>query len=168
MTTWFTSDLHLGHHRVAETRGFFPTADMDNTIIENINSLVNKRDKLFILGDLAFTDAGLQQMLNLKCKNVELIMGNHDQYPAIRYLKAGIQKLHGFRGYKTFWLSHAPMHPNELRKKQGNLHGHIHKFGDTPPIEDKRYYNVNVEFHGMKPVQLETIQEYFKAGDSDE
>jgi len=162
MSTWFTSDLHLGHYSVGKTRGFDITDEHDYTLVENINSKVNKRDKLFILGDLAFTDKGLHWLDVVRCRNIELILGNHDKYPLRRYMEHGITKFHGFRGYKNYWLSHCPIHPNEIRKKTGNIHGHIHTFGDTEKIIDPRYYNVNVEFHDLHPVSLEEIERHFK------
>lgn len=162
MSVWFTSDLHLGHERVAPDRGFTTIAEHDWQIIENINKVVNKRDKLFILGDFAFTDKGFQQAYDLRCQNIELILGNHDVYPTNKYRKI-VQKIHGFRGYKSFWLSHCPIHPNEMRKKTGNLHGHIHKFGDTDEITDPRYFNVNIEYHSLGPVSFIEIEKHFES-----
>lgn len=167
MSTWFTSDLHLGHVLIAQTRGFtragVPDANYhDWELIENINSRVHKRDKLFILGDVAFTDAGLQRLGDIRCRNIEVILGNHDKYPLKRYLQY-VQKIHGFRGYRDYWLSHCPIHPAEIREKAANIHGHVHVFSDTEKIEDQRYYNVNVEFHKFFPVSLDKINVTFEA-----
>ena len=162
MSTFFTSDLHLGQSRIIEDRKFSCIDEHDWKLVENINEMVNKRDKLFILGDLAFSPKGLNWASQIACQNIELILGNHDMYQIKKYHQAGILKIHGFRGYRNKWLSHCPMHPNEIRKKDGNIHGHIHKFGDTPDITDPRYYNVNVEYHDLKPVPFEAIEEYYK------
>jgi len=158
---FFTSDLHLGHQMIARTRCFNSMDEHDGTLVENINQTVPKRSKLYILGDLAFSRNGLQWAKEIKCDNIELILGNHDMYPLTEYLKIAT-KIHGFRKYKTFWLSHCPIHPNELRDMDGNIHGHVHHFSDTTKIEDPRYINVNTEFHKHKPITFEAIQEQLK------
>jgi calcineurin-like phosphoesterase family protein len=158
MSVFFTSDLHLGNKKSAENRGFMSADDHDYHMTENINDTINKRDKLFILGDIGDNKNSLIKWLpSIRCQNIELIMGNHDVYGAAFYLQY-VQKIHGFRGYKNYWLSHCPIHPHEMRKKTGNIHGHIHIFGDTEDITDSRYFNVNPEFNDMKPVSLEQIQ----------
>lgn len=157
MSTWFTSDLHLGHTLMVGTRCFKNMAEHDWTLIENINKLVSKHDKLFILGDLAFTTDALKNVSIIRCRNIELILGNHDKFPIHKYLDV-VQKVHGFRSYKGFWLSHCPIHPSEMRDMKGNLHGHIHIFSDTPRISDKRYFCANTEFHGLSPISFEDIE----------
>ena len=161
MSVWFTSDLHLGHTFIAKTRKFQSIDEHDDSLIETINKMVHRRDKLYILGDLAFSDKGMCAARNIQCKNVELILGNHDKYPVTRYIDMG-WKIHGFRRYKQFWISHCPIHPNEMRKKAGNLHGHIHTFGDTIDIEDPRYFNVNVEYHNLRPISSEQVEKMMK------
>jgi len=146
MGVWFTSDLHLGNHlngKMGEGRTRLgSTADEAGWhITETINELVHKRDKLYILGDVIdHQEIGFKWANQIRCQNVELIMGNHDVFQLNRYIGLG-WKIHGFRGYKNYWLSHCPMHPYELRtggNKIGNIHGHIHVFGDTQKIEDPR------------------------------
>ena len=53
---------------------------MDNTIIDNINSVVGPDDVLFHLGDWAFGDTKYYKQFRerLVCQNVHLIYGNHD------------------------------------------------------------------------------------------
>lgn len=163
MSVFFTSDLHLGHYAATKFRKEFKEGDVDYhdfTIVSNINDRVHKRDKLFILGDLAFSDKGLKWADRIDCQNIELILGNHDKYPTQRYLAMGF-KIHGFRKYKGLWLSHCPIHPNELYRCNGNLHGHVHANSDSKPIQDKRYINVNVDMNKYYPVSFERIQERF-------
>lgn len=42
---FITSDLHLGHKGIAAHRGFASTEEHDKTIIDNWNSVVNKKIK---------------------------------------------------------------------------------------------------------------------------
>lgn len=155
---WFTSDLHLGHKYAAKARGFDSVEEHDFTLVENINKLVRGKDKLFILGDVAFTSQGFK-MISMLPRTMELIIGNHDTQRTVDYLRHFV-RVHGFRQYKEFWLSHCPIHPQELYRCRGNIHGHIHKGTATPPL-DYPYFNVNVDFHNMMPVNFATILTWF-------
>jgi len=158
MTVWLTSDLHLGHPFASEVRGFSSIEEHDSTIIENLRSVVTKRDKLFVLGDVAWKNSHLKLMAKVPGQK-EMIFGNHDKMMAQEYLKY-FHKLHGFRRYKNFWLSHCPIHPQEIYRCKGNIHGHIHNGGGTKELY-KPYYCVNTDFHNFHPVKFETIEEIF-------
>ncbi len=55
--TWFIADSHLGHQRIIEytNRPFQSVNEMDETIINNWNSVVSKKDNVYILGDFSLT-----------------------------------------------------------------------------------------------------------------
>ena len=63
----------------------------------------------------------------------------------------------GFVKYKDYWLSHCPIHPNELRGKY-NLHGHVH----NKTVEDVRYFNCSLENIDYTPISLDQIREILK------
>lgn len=92
MTDWFTADLHLGHYNIIKhcNRPFSSTEEMDNVLIDNINNLVQKNDRLAIVGDFAWWRCSPEQLKNYRdsihCKNVYLIIGNHDQ-KCLKYLR---------------------------------------------------------------------------------
>jgi len=159
MSVWFTSDLHIGHPKIAELRGFSTVKEHDDTIIHNISSKLLKRDKLFILGDVVWKPMHLRRLDEISCYK-ELLFGNHDKLSTKEYMKY-FQKLHGFVRYKNFWLSHCPIHPQEIHRCMGNIHGHIHNKAATKPL-DKPYYCVNLDFHDLFPVQFETIRDSFE------
>lgn len=153
---YFTSDLHLKHKGILHfSKGFRNTkslAEHDNWVIGQINTVVTPRDKLFILGDVAFSEEGLKLIANIRTKNLHLVLGNHDKLDIELYLKY-FQKVSGTTKYKGHWLSHFPMHESELWGKP-NIHGHTH----TNFIDDPRYINVCTETsHGL-PVSFETIK----------
>ena len=158
---WFTSDLHLGHENIAKLRGFASAEDHDECLIDLHNNLVGKKDKVFILGDFLWnrhkaTLAHAKRMAGTK----ELIFGNHDTFAIKSYQEVGVIRFHGFRRYKKFWISHAPIHPYEIRGR-GNIHGHIHPLvGDCPPLGEE-YFNVNVEAHAFCPTNLDEIERHF-------
>ena len=156
---WFTSDLHLGHYGSAERRGFATVEEHDGTIIYNLASLLTKRSKLFILGDVTWHHRYLP-LLNEIPGIKELIIGNHDTLHTREYLKY-FNRVHGFKKYNNFWLSHCPIHPQEMFRCTGNIHGHIHNGGATPDI-GYPYYNVNVDYRNSHPKNYDEIVQFFK------
>ena len=66
----------------------------------------------------------------------------------------------GLEKYKGAWLSHAPIHPAELRGKI-NIHGHVHYANvlDETGKLDNRYFNVSLENTGGCPIALNVIKE---------
>jgi calcineurin-like phosphoesterase family protein len=89
---------------------------------------------VYVLGDACFTLETIDTFSHLPGRKV-LVRGNHDLLDTQVYLKY-FDGVYGLLKYKEFWLSHAPIHPDELRGKV-NLHGHVH-FGT---LTDKRYFN---------------------------
>lgn len=155
---WFTSDWHLGHKGILKYRTGFKTPEEHNqTFVDSFNKVVHKRDTVYFLGDIVFEPEYLQTIRELKaCKKV-LVLGNHDYLKAEEYLTVFDEVL-GFKGYKNFWISHCPIHPQELRGRVGNIHGHLH--GSI--LDDSRYFDVSPEKHNFELVNLEKIKLYFK------
>lgn len=153
------SDLHLGHKRILEFtspyRSGITVDEHDEWIIQQWNSRVRKRDVVYVLGDVAFSHEGLAKCALLNGQKM-LVMGNHDQFHIDDYrkhfsIKPGIFK------YKGFWLSHAPIHPAELRG-HFNIHGHVHQH----TIDDGRYINACVEAVNGVPLNVEELRERFQ------
>ncbi len=151
---YFTSDLHLDHKLAANLRGFDSVEEHNQTVIESFISL-RKRDKLFILGDVAMSKSSLLLIQELPCTNRVLLMGNHDKFHASDYLYV-FSDIIGPIAYKDFWLTHIPMHPQELYRREGNIHGHIHRGGASPSL-DLPYFNVNWDWH-RRPLMYEEIR----------
>lgn len=159
---WFCSDLHFGHKNIQKFR-MFVSSEEDNRqfIKDSWKKLVHKKDVVYVLGDAVFTMETLEDFKELPGKKI-LIRGNHDQLNTSAYLKV-FDEVYGLLKYKEFWLSHAPIHPNELRGKV-NLHGHVH----YETLEDHRnYFNCCVENvifvnQGEALVSLDQIREYLK------
>lgn len=142
---WFTSDLHLGHKLAARLRGFDSVKEHDVNIITTLMDQVNKRDILFVLGDVAMDKESLKLLSAVDCRK-KMLFGNHDEYGHEDYLKY-FESLHGFYKYKGVWLSHCPIHPQEMYRCKANIHGHIHKNAGTPELEFP-YINMNWDFWG--------------------
>lgn len=136
---WFCSDLHFGHNNIQRYRKEVISEEHNRTsIVLDWQSSVKKKDTVYVLGDACFTLETLPVFGNLAGKKI-LIRGNHDELPAQEYLKY-FDEVYGIIKYKGYWLSHAPIHPNELRDKQ-NIHGHVH----YNSVDSPWYVNACVE-----------------------
>jgi calcineurin-like phosphoesterase family protein len=83
MKTWITADIHFSHSNIlkfcAKSRPFRDVEEMNDTIIKNWNDLVSPGDKVYILGDVAFTNAEAAARLVNRLNGTKiLIKGNHD------------------------------------------------------------------------------------------
>lgn len=77
----FTADTHFGHRNIIRycNRPFYSVEEMDETLINNWNKVVDKEDVVFHLGDFAVGGAALwSNLLQRLNGKVYLIMGNHD------------------------------------------------------------------------------------------
>ena len=165
---YFTSDLHLGHRAIAKYRTKFATAEEhDEYILQRMEKL-GKRDILYILGDFLFDgpkyDEYITRIRKMRCR-IKLVMGNHDSLLLYKEINQAPQTPEGsieiqlpLFSYKNFWLSHAPIHPQEMRKRHGNIHGHLH----LESVQDDMYFNVNIDVNGYEFVKFDDI--LFKFG----
>lgn len=85
--TWFVADLHFGHERVANIRGFEDDEKHDIAVTESWTKVVRPQDKVYILGDISGGSRyGEEQALYLLGDlpgEKHLIAGNHDSVASI-------------------------------------------------------------------------------------
>lgn len=166
---YVAGDLHLGHKNICKFRTNFSTAEEhDATVLHNILSTCRKRDTLILLGDCFFTKESLNHLrhINKYVGSVKLVLGNHDtdndeRKQNIRDIvnEQLVSGVYGLLSYKGVWLSHAPIHPDELRGRN-NVHGHTHAY----KIKDDRYRCVSLEQIDYKPLLFqEAISQFKKA-----
>lgn len=165
---YFIGDLHFGHKRITEFKPevgqSFRTGDnyLENMhyICKNWNNKVSKRGLVYVLGDSAFTEEGFEALKELNGRKI-LVRGNHDNFFSTRKLLDVFDEVEGIVRYKQYWLTHAPIHPDELRGKQ-NIHGHVHfhsiRNGYTHEY-DQRYINVSCEAINETPISLDEIRD---------
>jgi calcineurin-like phosphoesterase family protein len=159
MTIFFCADLHLGHKNILnfskEWRPFDSIKQHDECLMEYWNNRVRKKDDIvWVLGDAAFDIEGVERFGKLNGRKI-LIRGNHDRFPISKYLNY-FEEVHGIIKKYGFWLTHAPIHPSELRGAL-NVHGHTH----STKIPDPRYRCVSMEQIGLIPRSLEEIRKDF-------
>lgn len=158
---FFIGDLHFDHKSIltfaGQYRGGSNLKEHNEWIVDRWNSTVEKRDRAYILGDVSFSKIGLEYLKKMRGQKF-LVRGNHDQLSTQTYLEY-FQQVYGLRKFEGYWLSHAPIHPDELRGRR-NIHGHVHFNTIKDPYTltpDHRYVNVSVENLGGVPISLEQI-----------
>ena len=160
----FISDLHHGHTNICKFRTHIDgqsvtsVEEHDEILSDRILSSLNKRDTLWLLGDLFFTEESMKywEAYSKACKTIQVVLGNHCTDRPIRQqnlrIMAQTAKIHSLVKYKGFWLSHCPIHPCELRGAK-NIYGHTHH----KPIDDERYLSVCCEQVDYRPVTIEEL-----------
>lgn len=142
---WLWSDTHYSHKNICRAtsqwtdkytcRDFNSLDEMNAAIVNGFNKLVKPDDIVFHLGDVIF---GTKQLLpdflaQLSCKNIYLVMGNHDDWLGnadwakklfIQVWSFGVEvALNG----KLFVLCHYPMEVwRDNNKGSIMCHGHCH------------------------------------------
>jgi len=148
---WIISDTHFGHKNIcrgvtawrlpdgsvpiSQTRDFDSISEMNEIIVNNINSVVGQDDVLIHLGDWSF--GGFENIKifrdRIVCKEIHLILGNHDEH--IEKNRDGVQELFAcvnhytklMYKFETLVLMHYPIDSwDGLNKGHIHLHGHCH------------------------------------------
>ena len=167
---YFTSDLHLGHRTIIKYRSHFDTVEKHDEYWLHKMEQLGKNDILYILGDFLFEGAHYNEYIKRIRKmkvRIKLVMGNHDSQELYKEINQTPQSPEGsveiqlpLFSYKNFWLSHCPIHPQEMRNRTGNIHGHLH--GSI--LEDSKYFDVCPEKHSYNFVNFEDIKARFENG----
>lgn len=158
---YITSDHHFGHKNIIqhEKRPFDSVDDMDVFMIETWNSIVNKNDTVWHLGDFSFqSKSTTKHIFNQLNGTINLIMGNHDKAHSVSWWKEiGFNKVYDYAILKNHFtiLSHEPA--NVGYSDFYNIHGHVH----SKTIEIDNYFNASVEANDYKPVLLQPILNNF-------
>lgn len=170
MSVYFLGDPHLGHKAIGKYRPWVKDSAANSALIHKLwNDTIRKNDIVYVMGDAAFTEDELIALGNLRGRKI-LIKGNHDDFVSTKLQSQVFEEIHGIIKYKAMWLSHAPIHPAELRGKK-NVHGHTHQYNITKrncfgfQVLDKRYLNTCVDNiypkFGTIFVSLDQVKQYF-------
>ena len=170
---FFTSDLHLGHKKIAEYSGY-PHVDLMNlAIIQAPLDVRQPNDDLYILGDLSFCNADITNkfLSRLKGINLYLILGNHDNEKLIKKIS------HHFVWIKDYYhmkikdedknqhliLFHYPMLTwDRAHYGTWQIHGHCH--GSL--FDDHESTRIDVGWDvWCRPIAFEDIKRYMWSRD---
>ncbi|MFC4248733.1 metallophosphoesterase family protein [Natribaculum luteum] len=165
---YIVSDLHLGHDNIIEycDRPFESTSEMNQTLVENWNDVVEPDDKVLFLGDLVpFEDRPhvVQGWLDKLDGSITFVVGNHDETVPI--------ETHEYLEYEvndySLYLTH---YPSDIPDDWGGwgIYGHHHNnHEDEFPFfdPDARRINVSVELLGFEPIPVTELFRYIKRGE---
>lgn len=180
-TVWITSDTHYGHKNICRgtskwtdlntTRPFESIESMNDHIVDSINALVEEDHILIHLGDFAWKELAEEFRSRIKCKNVHLILGNHDN--GIRF-SSDLQDLFtsvseygevkifqkSNEWFKTVCLFHYPIKSWNTKHYGGyHFHGHIHS-NHRDKYTDANSMDIGIDGNpGYLPYRLDHVIE---------
>ncbi len=162
MATWFTADTHFGHAgaRALYRRPFPDVATMDAAMIARWNETVAPEDDIWHLGDFAIrqTPERMAALLAGLHGRKHLVTGNNDP-PACLALPgwASVQPYMELAvdGVALVLCHYAFRTWRGMSKGALDLHGHSH--GRLRPMT--RQFDVGVDVHGFRPVQVAQLLE---------
>lgn len=156
---WFISDNHFNHENIIKycNRPFENAKEMDEYMIKQWNSVVDKEDLVYHLGDFAL---GLKpdeykELINKLNGNIILIRGNHERKGKEFLERVGFLEVHKKIIIGNYILSHRPQDENQIPEDFLNIHGHIHNNGYREGVDESKYINVSVEMHDYKPIWID-------------
>lgn len=144
------SDLHFSHKNMAIKRGFNNEIEHNDYIIEKWNSVVHKKDTVWVLGDITMEKSTPYILLDRLNGYKKIVLGNHDKPQHIPELLKYVNSVCGMIKYKNFILTHCPIHDTEIGRFKKNIHGHVHENS----LDDERYINVSCEAVNYTPVLI--------------
>jgi calcineurin-like phosphoesterase family protein len=157
MAKYFTSDWHLNETRIGDFNPFFrpfrSVGEQNRTIIDNINRIVQPDDELYVLGDVAMDEEGVDLVGKIKCPKRILITGNYDEDKLDQLAKyfSDIRQDMDLRvGAVDCYLNHYPVSGVADRF---NITGHIHGLWKVKP----NMVNVGTDAWHFRPVSEQEI-----------
>lgn len=156
MGVYAIADLHFGHRNMAIKRGFSDEFAHDEYLIKCWNSVIKKKDTVWVLGDVTMEKSKSYYKLNELNGIKNVVLGNHDRRQDVKKLLNYVNSVCGMviDRERHLILTHCPIHESEIRRDDINVHGHIHeKIIDSP-----RYRNVSAEVLLYKPILLDSIK----------
>ena len=182
---YFTSDLHFGHYNICRfcNRPFLSRKEMDDTLIQNWNSVVPEDGIVICCGDLTLAHKPnyKEYWYYIKKLNglIYLTRGNHDIIPLGDYFDLNDetqQKLklsvHDKMLVKTNdALIYAEHYPCLAFNGDYQVFGHIHTlangkcYGKDAPVIDKlsnNQYDVGVDQNNYRPISYADLADIFQ------
>ena len=158
MNVYFIADTHFDDDNIRryENRPFESADEMNEKLIENWNTVAQKNDEVYVLGD--FGGEGREKELLSRLNGIKyLIKGNHDVKSNEYYRSAGFKEVYDMPVlYKNFWiLSHDAIYVNR-NMPYANLFGHVH---NNPIVKDfsSQHFCVCAERINYTPIEFAAI-----------
>jgi len=160
---WFTSDFHFGHANIIRycDRPFSSVAEMDEAILDRLNSCVKTTDHLYFLGDFCIGGpvAAASYRERIRSKKIQFTLGNHDkaikkiadQFVWVKEIaEVNVQN-------QPIVLCHYAMRVwNRSHHGAWHLYGHSHS--KLPAAEGSQSMDVCVDTNAFHPYHLDEIR----------
>jgi calcineurin-like phosphoesterase family protein len=186
MTTWFTSDWHLGHSNIIRyfDRPFRDAEHMNEELIARHNAVVGPYDTVFDVGDFSLNERMVRETLPRLHGHRILVCGNHDKcfrvhhraaYWTAKYLEWGFAEVHQqcsllIEGQSVL-VDHFPyvgdsrhevryMEMRPVDDGRWLIHGHVHQLWQ----QRGRMLNVGCDVWDYRPVHLDVIADRIRMG----
>ena len=158
---YFISDTHFSHSNIIKycNRPFNNVDIMNEALINNWNSIVNKNDIVYHLGDFTIDYDNLGELVKKLNGKIYLIRGNHEGKSIKFYNEIGLKVLPSKTKLDeyNFILSHKPLDNNLIPDNYINIHGHIHNNILDNKFNSDNHYCVSIEKINYMPIALEVL-----------
>jgi len=164
---FFIADLHFGHNNIikftdhhdgTKLRPFDTLEDMEDAMVQMHNEIVSPIDKVYMLGDIALTQQGLDKVKQMNGIKI-LVKGNHDTLKLHKYAEV-FNDIRGCHVSNGLVFTHIPIHPSQLGRFGCNVHGHLHATSVWKDgARDPGFLCVSAEQTGLRPIEFEDVVE---------
>ena len=154
---YLIADTHFNHNNIIKycNRPFSDIDKMNSTIINNWNSIVDKDDIVYHLGDFLLGD-NISDFVSKLNGKIYLVRGNHDGKSINFYNNIGLEVVPTrtkLDEYKII-LSHRPLENKEIPDGYINVHGHIHNAKLDSSFDSSNHRCVSVEVINYMPIEV--------------
>lgn len=176
MAIWFTADTHFDHKNVIvyAKRPFNNVDDMNEGLIKNWNELVDPKDEIYHLGDIAIgKPARIAWLVSRLNGRKHLVCGNHDKellrhkelvslFETINnFREIKIQDADAYKGSQRIVLLHYALRVwNKSHYGSYSLYGHSH--GSLTDDPHSLSLDVGVDCWDYRPVSYDQIKAKMK------
>lgn len=165
----FTSDPHFYHKSMVELkrRPFDSVEEMNQTLIDNWNSVVTKNSLIYVLGDVSFgSPEETHRVLEKLNGNKRLILGNHDNSKMVdkvyrhHFMTICDRMRVKFEDIREeVILDHFPLLTwDKAHYGAWHLHGHSH--GSMQYPFEGKILDVGTDVHNFTPINVAKIMDY--------
>ncbi len=159
MSIFVTADTHFDHPNIIGhcDRPFKNADEMNQTLVDNWNAVVQSRDIVYILGDFAFQ--GHRHWIHATKGKKILITGNHDKmsYDILKDFRDVHSLLDTRIGGQKVTMCHYPM-VSWRASFHGAWHLYGHTHGRTIEYDDKPMFDVGVDVWDYAPVPWDVVR----------
>lgn len=180
---FITGDTHFYHKNVIKYDGrpFIDAEEMNEILISNWNSVVDKDDMIIHVGDFCWTGTNIMRDLLAKLNGIKVLLrGNHDKKSMNVYESAGFYCCENHLFIKDMFIGHYPVYKDEFIPEKWKdswykdykqmiidsgvkkiIHGHVH---NNSFDADERFihFNVGTCLHNYMPISMIDIIKYFE------